>query len=250
MSPPRSRRGPSVEAALARVEAAFAPAPGQEANDRAGPDPALVRALEAMLFAAPEPLSLEELEQRLPAGADVAAALSEVRRAYAGRGIVLVEVAGRHRFQTAPDLAHLFTETVEAPRKLPRAALETLAVIAYHQPVTRAEIEEIRGVSLAKGALDLLLEIGWVRPRGRRRSPGRPLTFATTDAFLGHFGLPALDALPGKDDLQALGALPAHAAGDIAVPRPGDGEAPAEDPLDAGDETLDFFVDHLDKSEP
>jgi segregation and condensation protein B len=248
----RSRRGPTVEKALARVEAAFAapaPAPGQEANDRADLDPAVLRAVEAMLFAAPAPLSAEDLAARLPAGADAAAAIAALERFYQGRGVTLTAVAGKWRFQTAPDLAHHFAHEVTEPKKLPRAALETLAVIAYHQPVTRAEIEEIRGVSLARGALDLLIEIGWVRPRGRRRTPGRPLTFATTDAFLAHFGLPALDALPGKDDLQALGALPARMGSEIAVPRPGDVSLHPEDPLDSNDESLDFFVDHLDKSE-
>jgi segregation and condensation protein B len=124
-----------------------------------------------------------------------------------------------------------------------------LAVIAYHQPVTRAEIEDIRGVSLSRGSMELLLELGWIRPRGRRRTPGRPLTFGTTDAFLSHFGLASLDALPGKDDLKALGLLDPRAAAQIEVPRPSEEGAPDEEPLSAGDDAASFFVDHMEKDE-
>jgi len=202
--------------------------------------------IEAMLFASAEPLSLERLTARLPAGADVKAALAALAVAFQGRGVELVETAGGWRLQTAPDLEHLFAETRTEPKKLPKPALETLAVIAYHQPVTRAEIEDIRGVALSKGALDLLLEIGWVRPRGRRRTPGRPLTYATTDAFLAHFSLTSLDALPGKDDLKALGAIDARAARELDVPRPSDAPAAAdEDGLHPGDGEGAFYVDHM-----
>jgi segregation and condensation protein B len=124
-----------------------------------------------------------------------------------------------------------------------------LAVIAYHQPVTRAEIEEIRGVSLSRGSMELLLELGWIRPRGRRRTPGRPLTFGTTDAFLAHFGLASLDALPGKDDLRALGLLDPRAGAAMDIPRPSEETAPDEDPLSDGDDAASFFVDHMDQDE-
>lgn len=242
----RSKRGPTVEAALRQIEAAFTEdGPTEAANDPPPQSDPIVRMVEAMLFASAEPLAIERLAARLPAGADVAAALAELRRQYAGRGVQLVEVAGGWRLQTAPDLEHLFVETRAQPKRLPKPALETLAVIAYHQPVTRAEIEEIRGVSLAKGTLDLLLEIGWVRPRGRRRTPGRPLTFATTDAFLAHFGLTSLDALPGKDDLRALGAIDARAARELDVPRPGETPAPDEDRLHPEGDDAAFYVDHM-----
>ena len=156
----------------------------------------------------------------------------------------LVEAAGKWRFQSAPDLAHLFAETREQPKRLSKAALECLAVIAYHQPVTRAEVEEIRGVALSRGTLDHLLEIGWVRPRGRRRTPGRPLTYGTTDAFLAQFGLASLDALPGKEDLKAAGVIDARLPPGFDTPRPSDTLAADEDPLEPGD-APDFFIDHL-----
>ncbi len=232
---------PPIADALRRIEDAFAEGGRTE---RAEPDAEAVRAAEAMLFAAAEPIAAAALAERLGPGVDVAAVLMRIRADYAGRGVELVEAGGGWRFQTAPDLAHLFAEKRETQKKLPRAAMETLAVIAYHQPVTRAEIEDIRGVSLARGALDLLLEIGWVRPKGRRRTPGRPLTFGTTDAFLAHFGLPSLDALPGKDDLKALGLIDARAAAEIDVPRPGEGESDLE-PLQPGEDSSRFFVDHL-----
>src|SRR5262249_1976209 len=160
-----------------------------------------------------------------------------------------VEAGGGWRFQSAPDLSGLFSETKESPKKLPKAALETLAVIAYHQPVTRAEIEEIRGVSLSRGSMELLLELSWIRPRGRRRTPGRPLTFGTTDAFLAHFGLASLDALPGKEDLKGLGLLDPRAAAQIDIPRPEDsaGDEDPLDPADSGGDTAEFFRDHMDE---
>ena len=161
----------------------------------------------------------------------------------------LVEAGGAWRFQSAPDLASLFAETREAPRRLPKAAMETLAVIAYHQPVTRAEIEDIRGVSLSRGSMELLLEIGWIRPRGRRRTPGRPLTFGTTDAFLSHFGLASLDALPGKDDLKGSGPARSARGGQLDVPRPTEDLASDEEPLSEGDDAASFFVDHMEKDE-
>ena len=166
-----------------------------------------LRLVEALLFAAPEPLSEEELALRLGDEADVAALLRELGESYAERGVNVVRLAGGWTFRTAPDLAPNLRSERSVSRKLSRAAVETLAIIAYHQPVTRAEIEAIRGVALARGTLDRLLEAGWVRPKGRRDSPGRPLTWATTPAFLAHFGLDSLTELPGIDELRAAGLL-------------------------------------------
>lgn len=173
----------------------------------------------------------------------------KLKKDYAERGVQLVEAGGAWRFQSAPDLGGLFTEVKEEPKRLPKSAMETLAVIAYHQPVTRAEIEDIRGVSLSRGAMELLLELGWIRPRGRRRTPGRPLTFGTTDGFLAHFGLASLDALPGKDDLKALGLLDPRAAAQIDIPRPSEEMGEDETPLSPGEDSETFFVDHLDQTE-
>src|SRR4051812_26606110 len=166
-----------------------------------------LRLLEALLFAAPEPLSEEELTRRLGEETDVGGLLRELSETYAGRGMNLARLAGGWTFRTAPDLAPNLRSERAVSRKLSRAAVETLAIVAYHQPVTRAEIEAIRGVALARGTLDRLLEAGWVRPRGRRDAPGRPLTWMTTPEFLGHFGLDSLKDLPGIDELRAAGLL-------------------------------------------
>jgi segregation and condensation protein B len=166
-----------------------------------------LRLIEALLFAAPEPLAEEDLAERLGDGSDVAALLRELSRSYAERGVNLVRLAGGWVFRTAPDLAAQLTSERIVARKLSRAAVETLAIIAYHQPVTRAEIEAIRGVALARGSLDRLMEAGWVRPLGRRDSPGRPLNWATTPGFLAHFGLDGLSELPGLEELRAAGLL-------------------------------------------
>lgn len=250
LSPPRMDKEPPIADALRRIETAFG-----EGGPRPEVSDAAVRVAEALLFAGGGVLSAAQLAEKLGPETDVAAVLARLQRDYAGRGVELVEAAGGWRFQTPPDLAYLFAETRQAPKKLPKAAMDTLAVIAYHQPVTRAEIEDIRGVSLARGALDLLLEIGWVRPRGRRRSPGRPLTFGTTDAFLEHFALPSLDSLPGREDLKGLGLLDARAAAEIDVPRPSEGQeddptadpAGDQEPLQPGEDSASFFVDHLDQ---
>lgn len=239
-----SQADPPLVDAIRRIEDAFTE--GGEPR-RAPPSLDAIRAAEALLFAGGEPISAKALSEKLGPGVDVAAVLMKLKADYAERGVQLIETGAGWRFQSAPDLAGLFAETREAPKKLPKAALETLAVIAYHQPVTRAEIEDIRGVSLSRGSMELLLEIGWIRPRGRRRTPGRPLTFGTTDAFLGHFGLASLDALPGKDDLKALGLLDPRAAGAIDVPRPSEETAPDEDPLSEGDDAASFFVDHMEE---
>jgi segregation and condensation protein B len=166
-----------------------------------------VRSVEATLFAAEEPLSPEQVADYVGPDVDVAEALAMLAEHYSGRGIELVERGGRWHFQTAPDLAHILRREREEPRKLSRAAVETLAIIAYHEPVSRAEIEAIRGVQISKGTLDVLMEAGWVRPAGRREVPGRPLTYATTATFLQHFGLGSRRDLPGIDDLKAAGLL-------------------------------------------
>lgn len=166
-----------------------------------------LRMLEAMLFAAIEPVPEASLADRLPEGCDVPALLAELRALYEGRGINLIPVAGRWAFRTAPDLADTLEIEINVSRKLSRAAVETLAIIAYHQPVTRGDIEEIRGVALSKGTLDVLLEIGWIRPVGRRRTPGRPVTWGTSADFLGHFNLNELTDLPGIDEMKAAGLM-------------------------------------------
>ncbi len=172
-------------------------------------DPAddLARAVEAVLFAAELPLTPPEITAYVGGDADVKGALAAIAQHYAGRGVNLVERGGRWHFQTAPDLAHILRREREELRKLSRAGIETLAIIAYHEPVSRAEIESIRGVQISKGTLDVLMEAGWVRPAGRREVPGRPLTYATTPAFLTHFGLENRRDLPGIEDLKAAGLL-------------------------------------------
>ena len=167
----------------------------------------LARAVEAVLFAADEPLTIEMIRAHVGEEADVRAALDRIGEHFAGRGIELVRRGERWHFQTAGDLAHLLRRDREESRRLSRAAVETLAIIAYHEPVTRAEIEAIRGVQISKGTLDVLMEAGWARPAGRRETPGRPLMFATTPDFLSHFGLASRRDLPGIDDLRAAGLL-------------------------------------------
>tara|TARA_A100001037_G_scaffold200318_1_gene179130 strand:- start:573 stop:1214 length:642 start_codon:yes stop_codon:yes gene_type:complete len=166
-----------------------------------------LRMVEALLFAAAEPLDNASIQARLPNDVDVPAALKMLEDAYRERGVNLVHVAGKWTLRTAPDLKFLLQKETQVTRRLSRAATETLAIIAYHQPVTRAEVEEIRGVGLSRGTLDLLLEIGWIRPKGRRRTPGRPVTYGTTEEFLEHFGFDAIEELPGLDELKASGML-------------------------------------------
>lgn len=203
-----------------------------------------VRIAEALLFASSEPVSVEEVQGFLPAGVAAADVLATLEAAYAPRGVNLVRVAGKWAFRTAEDIGHLLVRRVEEPRRLTRAALETLAIIAYHQPVTRAEIEEIRGVATSKGTLDTLLESGWIRLRGRRRTPGRPLTYGTTAAFLDQFGLDRVDDLPGLDELKGAGFIEGRLPRGLDVPVPSDDpslrgdEDPLDDlfsPLDGGD---------------
>lgn len=208
---------------------------GQDATIETRPEE--LRLVEALLFAASEPLDEKTLAKHLPAEVDVRAALRRLQVEYAPRGVNLLHVGNKWTFRTANDLAWLLTHEAVEPKKLSRAAIETLAIVAYHQPVTRAEIEEIRGVSTAKGTLDVLLETGWVRPRGRRKAPGRPLTYGTTPEFLGHFGLEALGDLPGLDDLKGSGLFDGTLPADFSVPEPSDDPAlrPDEDPLEPGD---------------
>lgn len=199
--------------------------------------PEELRILEALLFASAEPLDQATLAKRMPEGVDVKAALARLQEEYATRGVNLVRVANKWTFRTAGDLAWLMTRESTETRKLSRAAIEVLAIVAYHQPVTRAEIEEIRGVVTSKGTLDVLLETGWIKPRGRRKSPGRPLTFGTTDAFLAQFSLEALGDLPGLEELKGTGLLDSRLPTGFTVPTPSDDPTLREDeePLEPGD---------------
>jgi segregation and condensation protein B len=199
--------------------------------------PEELRLIEALLFAAGEPLDEKTLRSRLPEGVDVAGAMRRLQAEYASRGVNLVRVAGKWTFRTANDLAWLLARDSVEPKKLSRAANETLAIIAYHQPVTRAEIEDIRGVTVSKGTIDVLMETGWIRPRGRRKAPGRPLTFGTTQAFLEHFGLEAIGDLPGLDELKGTGLLDSRLPAGFSVPLPSDDAALREDEeaLEPGD---------------
>jgi segregation and condensation protein B len=199
--------------------------------------PEELRLLEALLFAAAEPLDEKTLAKRLPAGTDVHASLRRLQIEYAPRGVNLVHIGNKWALRTANDLSWLLTHEAIEPKKLSRAAVETLAIIAYHQPVTRAEIEEIRGVSAAKGTVDVLLETGWIRPRGRRKAPGRPLTYGTTAEFLSHFGLEAVGDLPGLDELKGSGLFDGTLPPGFDVPEPSDDPAlrDNEEPLEPGD---------------
>ncbi len=165
------------------------------------------RMVEAILFASEAPLSVEDIAERLPDGVDVEAHIDALKADYETRGVNLVRLAGKHMFRTAEDLSFLLRREVDEPRKLSRAAVETLAIIAYHQPVTRTEIEDVRGVTISKGTLDVLMEAGWVRMVGRKRTPGRPVTYGTTDEFLVHFGIESVKDLPGVQELKAAGLL-------------------------------------------
>jgi len=211
-------RAQQREAAIKAANAAFDELEGDDMDDidAAGEDeeidPELVRLLEAVMFASSEPVSERSLTHRLPEGVNVKPLLRELCSFYEGRGVNLVRRGGSWAFRTAPDLGQRLNLEVEVSRKLSRAAIETLAIIAYHQPVTRAEIEEIRGVSLSKGTLDLLFEEGWIKPRGRRDTPGRPMQWGTTDNFLDHFGLESVSQLPGLKELRAMGLLDSRPA--------------------------------------
>jgi segregation and condensation protein B len=217
------------------------PAPADAAQTADAPvaeqRPEELRLIEALLFAAKEPLDEKALGKRLPPGTDVRVSLKRLALEYAPRGVNLVRIGNAWAFRTANDLAWLLTHEAVEPKKLSRAAIETLAIIAYHQPVTRAEIEEIRGVAAAKGTLDVLLETGWIRPRGRRKAPGRPLTFGTTEGFLSHFGLERLSDLPGLDELKGAGLFDGQLPESFRIPAPSDDPTLQDDeePLEPAD---------------
>lgn len=210
-----------------------------------------LRIAEAVIFASDKPVTAAALAQLLPAQSVVSDVLERLAERYADRGVNLVAVAGGYAFRTAPDLAFLVAREREEPRKIGRAALEVLAIIAYHQPVTRTEIEDIRGVATSKGTLDFLMECGWVRMRGRRRTPGRPVTYGTTPEFLGHFTLDRLSDLPGIEELKGAGFIDAAAATGLSIPSPGDdgGLHADEDALES-DLFITLSESRLDEQEP
>src|SRR3954453_23424918 len=199
--------------------------------------PEELRLLEALLFASTEPLDQAALAKRMPDGVDIKVALAQLQAEYAPRGVNLIRIGNKWSFRTAGDLSWLMTRESTETRRLSRGAIKRRAIIAYHQPVTRAEIEEIRGVMTSKGTLDVLLETGWIRPRGRRKTPGRPLTFGTTEAFLSQFSLEALGDLPGLEELRGTGLLDSRLPSGFSVPTPSDDPAlrDDEDPLEDGD---------------
>ena len=198
-----------------------------------------LRIVEAILFAAEAPVAIEKLQRFFPEGTDVPALLADLQANYANRGVNLVQIAGHWTLRTAEDLSFVLRRETLEQKRLSKAALETLAIVAYHQPVTRADIEEIRGVVISKGTLDILMEIGWVRMRGRRRTPGRPVTYGTTDSFLSHFGLNELTDLPGLQELKGAGLLDANLPPDFEIPLPrgSDDLSADEDPLDGDEQT-------------
>ncbi len=222
----------------------FIATPGDNVMNLAPEDQRLqLRMVEALLFAASLPLSEVEIGARLPEGVDIAALLKELQSAYAGRGVTLRHIDGRWAFRTADDLGFLLQHEVREEKRLSRAGLETLSIIAYHQPVTRAEIEEIRGVSISRGTLDVLMEAGWVRLRGRRKSPGRPVTYGTSPDFLDHFGLESIKDLPGLAELKGAGLLDATIPAGLKSLDPNDEPALADD-----EEPLDFV--EIEEAEP
>ena len=206
-----------------------------------------IRLLEAVIFASAEPVSERVLAERLPEGSNIAELLEELRGMYENRGVRLIRVGKGVAFRTAADLSELMQVERVVTRKLSRAAVETLAIVAYHQPITRVEIEEVRGVSLSKGTIDILLEAGWVKPRGRRRLPGRPLTWGTTDSFLDHFGLESLNALPGVDELRAAGLLDRRRGFGPLAEQLGLGEDTSEpDEVDEDEDEDEINLDEID----
>jgi len=229
---------------MAKSKTKLTPVPDAGEQEAANPspgaavDPTHVRVAEALLFAAAEPLAPATLAAALPADMDVSAVLSQLQAYYEGRGVNLVNVAGKWQFRTAKDLGFLLHKEKAEVRRLSRAALETLAIIAYHQPVTRAEIEDVRGVMVSKGTVDALMEVGWVRIRGRKRTPGRPVTYGTTEGMLVHFGLESVSDLPGLEELRAAGFLEAAPPSGFAVPNPSDELAGDEDPYEEEESLL------------
>lgn len=227
----------------------LAPSAEEGATDQGDTTERNLRVLEALLFASEEPLGLDQLRPLLSDGADIDLLLEELQRRYESHGVSLVRRDKKWAFRTSEDLTYLLRRDEEKTRPLSRAALETMSIIAYHQPATRAEVEEIRGVATGKGTLDLLMEAGWVRMRGRRRTPGRPVTYGTTEEFLDHFGLESLSDLPGLEELKGSGLLSNRLPPDMQVPLPFDGALrDDEDPLDlddSGENDPDDDIDSL-----
>ncbi len=213
-----------------------------------------LRIVEAMLFAATEPLSLDKLATFLPEGTNVTALIEDLSANYENRGVNLVQVAGNYMLRTSPEVAFVLRRESVQQKKLTKAGLETLSIIAYHQPVTRADIEDIRGVAISKGTLDILLDIGWARMRGRRKTPGRPVTYGTTDAFLRHFGLNEITDLPGLQELKAAGLLEGNLPPgfDMPLPKMSEDLTEDEDPLDGTEieQPLDMHLTEAVDSEP
>lgn len=223
------------------IRAKFRPSKNSGEQTSADSEGAL-RVLEAILFASAEPLDEQTLKKRLPEGTDVKELLEQLAETYSQRGVNLAKVAGKWAMRTAADLGPLMAREAGEPKKLSRAAVETLAIVAYHQPVTRAEIEEIRGVTISKGTLDLLIETGWVRLRGRRRTPGRPVVYGTTEAFLIHFGFEAIDDLPGLEELKGAGFLEGRLPSGFSVPVPSDDTVLRDDEDALEPEALDLTL--------
>jgi segregation and condensation protein B len=209
-----------------------------------------LRIIEAMLFAAAGPVSLQNFQEFLPDGADIEGLLADLQENYSNRGVNIVQVSGKWTLRTAEDMSSVLRKETVEQKKFSKAALETLSIVAYHQPVTRAEIEDIRGVAISKGTLDNLLEVGWVRMRGRRKTPGRPVTYGTTEAFLSHFGLNELTDLPGLQELKAAGLLDGNIPPgfDVPIPRVTDELTAEEEPLD-GTEQLPLEMYLLDEND-
>lgn len=214
--------------------------------------PQLVRMAEAIVFASSEPVTVRALEERLPAGSNIPAIMKVLEEDYSKRGVNLVKLGDAYAFRTAPDLAFLLSYEKESPRRLSRAALEVLAIIAYHQPVTRAELEDIRGVETSKGTLDVLMEAGWVKIRGRRRAPGKPVTYGTTVDFLDQFSLPDISDLPGMEELKGAGLLSSRLPNNFRMPSPTadpDSLTEEEEPLDDVDLAQLGLLTPLDQEE-
>ena len=211
-------------------------------------NPEHLRMVEALLFAASEPLDVKAVSTSLPEGADVPGLLLTLEGIYEPRGVNLCCVAGKYQFRTASDLAFLLRKEQPEQKRLSKAAIETLAIIAYHQPVTRAEIEDIRGVAMSKGTIDILMEIGWIKIRGRKRTPGRPVTYGTTEPFLVQFGLESVAHLPGLDELKAAGFLEAIPPSGFDVPNPSDELAADEDPYDPNEPEMATGSVNLDEA--
>jgi segregation and condensation protein B len=235
----------SVAKMIAEIEDQMDAEP-ETALSRANPEH--LRMIEALLFAASEPLDAKSLSTSLPEGADVPGLLEALKLLYEKRGVSLCCIAGKYQFRTASDLAFLLRKEKPEQKRLSRAAIETLAIVAYHQPVTRAEIEEIRGVAMSKGTVDTLMEVGWVKIRGRKRTPGRPVTYGTTEAFLVQFGLESVNHLPGLDELKAAGFLEAIPPAGFDVPNPTDALTPDEDPY-TGEEPEDLLTGSVNLDE-